>query len=136
MDKTEFDARVESKRDGETINETRDMAGQAPYLINAGLSYKSPSGLDAGLFFNVQGRTLHYVGTAEQPDVYAVPFQSLNFNANKRLGVQDRLSIGIKIENILNDKKEVVAESYNTNDEIFESYAPGTAFSVRLGYKL
>ncbi|MDW7694003.1 TonB-dependent receptor [Flammeovirgaceae bacterium SG7u.111] len=136
MDKTEFDARVQSKRDGETIDETRDMAGQAPYLINAGLSYKSPSGLDAGLFFNVQGRTLHYVGTAEQPDVYAVPFQSLNFNANKRLGVQERLSVGIKVENILNDKKEIVAESYNTNDEIFESYSPGTAFSVRLGYKL
>ena len=66
------------------------MAGQAPYLINTGISYLGEngfwSGFEAGLYYNVQGTTLQYVGIADRPDIYTLPFHSLNLTASKQLG--------------------------------------------------
>ncbi|MEM1135341.1 MAG: TonB-dependent receptor [Bacteroidota bacterium] len=135
MNPVEFESRVLNSREGENIENTRDMAGQAPYIINTGLSYRNPIyGLDAGIFYNVQGRTLAIVGIGSRPDIYSVPFHSLNFNANKTFGAEARLRAGIKIDNILNDLREEVFESFNAEDQIFTRFGPGTTFSVRLGY--
>ncbi|MEL7004037.1 MAG: TonB-dependent receptor, partial [Bacteroidota bacterium] len=47
---TEFEARQEFEKTGQTIEDTREMAGQAPYVINAGISYENiKASLDAGL---------------------------------------------------------------------------------------
>jgi hypothetical protein len=37
MNDAEFRARKSFEKEGETIENTREMAGQAPYIINAGL---------------------------------------------------------------------------------------------------
>ena len=42
--------------------------------------------LETGLFYNVQGKTLEIVGTGVVPDVYTLPFHSLNFNFSKNFG--------------------------------------------------
>ena len=40
------------------------MAGQAPFVVNVGLTYGDPeSGIDAGLFYNVKGRTLEIISS-------------------------------------------------------------------------
>jgi hypothetical protein len=66
---------------------------KAPYIINAGLSYTGGvgaegfrKGLEAGFYYNMQGLTLLYVGSKNKPDVYSVPFHSLNFNSSKLFG--------------------------------------------------
>ena len=80
----EYNRRVNAARVGENIDRERDLQGQSPYLINAGLDYNNnDKGLRAGMFFNVQGRTLEVVGTGIVPDVYTKPFESLNFTFNK-----------------------------------------------------
>ena len=38
---TELEAREASRKEGETIEDTRNMAGQAPWIVNAGLAYNS-----------------------------------------------------------------------------------------------
>ena len=87
MFEDEYNRRVNAARDGESIEKSRELQGQSPYLINAGLNYSdSEIGLQTGLFFNVQGETLEVVGTGIVPDVYTVPFNSLNFTFNKKLG--------------------------------------------------
>ena len=43
MSETEFTSRVNNARVGEEVSNTREMAGQAPYIINAGISYKTRS---------------------------------------------------------------------------------------------
>ncbi len=139
LGKTEFDSRTRNARTGQVIEKTRDMAGQAPYIINAGLSFNgSEQGfgrrLDAGLYYNVQGSTLQYVGLVDRPDVYSVPFHSLNFNSSKSFGVDSKFSIGLKIDNILNDKKESVYKSYKAKNQFFSRLSPGTTIQVKLGY--
>lgn len=141
LSKTEYESRADNARTGQTIDDYRDMAGQAPYLVNAGLTWNGGNegfskGLEAGIFYNVQGETLTIVGIADRPDVYSVPFHSLNFNANKSFGKNNRMSAGIKIENVLNDNNESIFKSYNTSDQLFTRLSPGTKFTLRFGYNI
>ncbi len=138
---TEFSSRVENARTGQTIDKYRVMAGQAPYIINSGISYNNGEngfwkGLEIGLYYNVQGKTLQYVGIADRPDIYTLPFHSLNLNANKILGKDQKTKIGLKIENLLNDKKESVFRSFNVTDPFFTKLEPGITFEIKLTYSL
>ena len=140
MNQAEYDSRQRGARTGETIDEYRKMAGQAPYLINAGIAYNGGengiwNGLEAGFYYNVQGETLQYVGIADKPDVYSRPFHSLNFNSNKSIGAEKKFQIGLKVTNILNSMKESVFKSYEAEDQFFKRLDPGTTFTIRLAYK-
>ena len=138
---TEFISRSENARTGQAIDNARVMAGQAPYIINAGLNYNGGEkgffdGLEAGIYYNVQGITLQYIGIADLPDIYTLPFHSLNFNANKTLGKNKKTQMGIKMENLLNEKKESVFRSFNVTDPFFTKLEPGITFQIRLAYSL
>lgn len=109
------------------------MAGQAPYLVNVGLTYNQiEKGLEAGFYYNVQGETLSYVGVADRPDVYSVPFHSLNFNANKNIG--ERMRIGIGASNLLDSERKFVFKSFGSEDKVFSSLKPGTRISFSFSY--
>jgi len=141
LSKTEFDSRVENARTGQTIDEYRDMAGQSPYIINAGLQYEGGEhgfwkGFETGVYYNVQGITLQYVGIADRPDIYINPFHSLNFNANKTLGETRKWQVGLKVENLLGQEKTSVLQSYEANDQYFTRLDPGTQFTFRVSYNL
>ncbi len=133
MSESEFRSRTLSAREGETIDDTRDMAGQAPYIINTGISYNNfTNGWEAGIFYNVQGPTLNFVGFGNRTDTYTVPFHALNFNLNKTFGADERMQANFGVENILNDKREVVFSSYEAQDQIFTRLAPGT--KIKFGF--
>lgn len=135
MTETEFRSRKGFEKVGEDIKTTRDMAGQAPYIINAGLSYNNfDIGLDAGFFYNVKGRTLTVVGGGLFPDVYTQPFNSLNFNLNKTIGSAQRASINMRVENILNDKREEFYSGFNATDQIYYRYSPGLELGLGFSY--
>ncbi len=120
-------------RAGEELGEFRDMQGQAPYIINAGLSYSNrDAGIEAGFYYNVQGPKLVIVGINLAPDVYSVPFHSLNFNFLKKFGKEESYQLGLGVDNILNDWKEQVTRSYEATDRIFARYNPGRTFSLSL----
>ena len=136
MVESEFNSRQNYERDGETIENTRQMAGQAPYVVNAGLMYDNKDlGLNAGIFYNVKGPTLTIVGLGLYPDVYNVPFHSLNFGINKKLGKDGRTVIDFKVSNILNDKRESVYRSFNAEDQYFNSFSPGISFGLGVSHK-
>ena len=135
MFEDEYNRRVNAARDGESIEKSRELQGQSPYLINAGLNYSdSEIGLQTGLFFNVQGETLEVVGTGIVPDVYTVPFNSLNFTFNKKLGEEKKSTVDIKVSNILNSKRKSVYQSYKASDKTFTQFNPGTEFSIGYSY--
>jgi TonB-dependent receptor len=135
MTDTEFNSRKGFEKVGENISDTREMAGQSPYIINAGLSYDNPEiGFDAGFFYNVKGETLTVVGGGLFPDVYAQPFHSLNFNLNKSVGASQKLDINISVSNILNDKREEFFTGYGASDQIYHRFNPGTEFGLGLSY--
>lgn len=126
MSESELRSRTLSAKEGEVVNDTRQMAGQAPYIINTGLSYTNFStGLEAGVFYNVQGSTLNYVGFGNRTDTFTVPFHSLNLNLNKSFGADERVKLNFGVQNLLNDKREAVFSSFGAQDQIFSSLSPG-----------
>ena len=136
MSEQEYNSRVANARDGQTIDRKRKLQGQAPFLINSSLNYSNTDlGLQTGLFFNVQGKTLEVVGLGGVPDVYTKPFQSLNFTFNKTFGENKKSSIDIKVSNILGSDRESSYQSYKAQDQIFSLREPGTEFSIGYAYK-
>lgn len=138
----EFDSRVDNARDSESIDQYRQLQGQSPVMINAGLSYDNPiTGLQAGLYYNVQGRRLQVVGVGAAPDVFEMPFHSLNFNMTKRLGSDQRQSVGFGINNILGDDRESRYRSWDGSkyvfreDNIYSILSPERRFTLRYSYR-
>lgn len=135
MTDSEYNSRKTYQKTGETVEDTRVMAGQAPYVINAGLTYSnSDSGFDAGLFYNVKGSTLSIVGGGLFPDIYMEPFHSLNFSLNKKLGAERRTTVDFKVSNILNQKMQSFYKSYQAEDQIYSSFNYGFELGVGISY--
>jgi TonB-dependent receptor len=136
MTESEFNSRKEFEKDGQTVTKTRDMAGQSPFVINGGISYNNfETGLSAGLFYNVKGETLTIVGAGVFPDMYVLPFHSLNLSINKKLGKDNNTSLDFKVSNILNQKVRGVFKSYEATPELYNRLNPGISFSIGLSHK-
>jgi len=140
LSKTEYESKVINARVGQEIERFRDMAGQAPWIINGGLEYSGiknfGKNLSVGVYYNVQGKTLMYSGIADRPAVYSVPFHSLNLNFSKRFGKEDQYDIGIRISNILNAKEEAVFSSFETINENFYTLKKGITVGLKLAWSL
>ncbi len=141
LSETEYKSRLENVRQGQEVSHYREMAGQSPFIVNAGLAYEGGNqgfteGLEAGLYFNVQGSTLEVVGIADRPDVYAKPFNSLNLNVNKSFGEKKKLQLGLKIDNLLGDVKESVFQSFKASDQYYTFIEQGRTIHFRVGYMI
>ena len=136
LSRTEYESRVANAREGQEVGKFRDMAGQAPYIINAGFMYNGADegffkNTEAAVFYNMQGQTLEFAGIVDRPDIYTVPFHSLNLNASQRFGKKDNMKVGLKVSNLLNDKRESVYKSYGAQDQVFQSLGIGTTVSLK-----
>jgi TonB-dependent receptor len=132
---TEYELRSNNLRPGETLSNFRPMAGQSPYAINANLSYELPeSKASVSVSYNVQGQQLSVVASGRVPDVYTVPFHSLDFNAFYNFGknANHRLTAGVR--NILNDDRSLVYKSFGAGDEFYTSFIPGAQIGVSYNY--
>ncbi len=135
MTEAEFNARKAYEKNGETVEQFRVMAGQSPYVINAGLTYSMAEyGMETGLFYNVKGSTLTIVGGGLFPDIYVEPFHSLNFSINKKLGEAGKTMIDLKVSNLLGEKFNEVYKSYEAENQPYEVYNPGRSFSLGISY--
>lgn len=138
MDKSpngEFDSRVKNAREGEQIADTRQMQGQAPFIINSYLNYRKPGGIwEANLSYNVQGESLAIVGIGLNPDIYQASFHSLNFKASFNIGPEGRTRISAGVNNILGDDRLKLYQSFNAADQIFERFVPDRTYSVGVSY--
>jgi outer membrane receptor protein involved in Fe transport len=133
MTETEYQARKHYERLNENIDNTRVMAGQSPFVINTGLSYKNDkNGLNVGLFYNVKGQTLSIVGTGLSPDVYDEPFHSLNLSVSQKI---KNTSIDFRVQNILNDRVESFYHSYKAEKQVFNSVNPSVTLTLGVSHK-
>jgi outer membrane receptor protein involved in Fe transport len=136
MTLTEFNSRKNYEKAGETIENTRPMAGQSPFVINAGLTYNHPeNGINAGIFYNVKGETLYIVGAGLFPDIYTEPFHSVNVSISRSFGKNDRTSIDFRVANLLNDRVETFYQSFRAENQIFNSINPNRTFSLGCSVK-
>ncbi|NVK05765.1 MAG: TonB-dependent receptor plug domain-containing protein [Flavobacteriia bacterium] len=132
---TEYELRQQNLRDGETLKDYRSMAGQAPYTVNANINYADrENGLNISLAYNVQGTFLAIVGSGRVPDVYTVPFHSLNLNAYYDFGSDDQHRITVGVQNALMGERHNIYRSYNATDVTYSRYLPGSGFSLKYSY--
>ncbi len=138
LSEAEIEGRNKWVKDGYSIPTKRAMYGQSPYLINANISYNAEKlGLTATLAYNVQGKRLVVVGGGRAPDVYEMPFNSLNFKLSEVFGKKDQFRVSVQAENILGDDLLKQYETYyGAEPAIFQRLLPGRGFSVGFTYSI
>jgi hypothetical protein len=92
---------VNSKTRLQSDSISRAMFGQAPYIINAMLSYNSEkSGIEASISYNVQGSKLVITGTFDRPDIYELPRNIVDAKFAKKLC--KFFTVSFRIRDLLN----------------------------------
>jgi outer membrane receptor protein involved in Fe transport len=137
---------------------TRPMAGQSPYILNAGIFYtdETKSRLMVNLLYNVIGKRIQIVGIPQQnswediPDVYEMPRQLVDFVVSKKIGKFAELKFSVK--DLLNQrvvyKQNIDANvdmsyynggssniKYFNRDQVLRSFRPGSSYSIELGFR-
>lgn len=138
MGAIEKNIRLLRQPEGETFKAYRQLQGQAPYIINTGMSFEDlENTYEMNLLFNRQGKTLQIVGNDDVPDVFSLPFNSLNFSFEKKFKQEEgiRKTLRFRINNILNDQRESQYEFFDYETQPFSFRDFGTTFSLSYGIK-
>jgi outer membrane receptor protein involved in Fe transport len=112
-------------------NDERPMVGQAPYVVNAGLSYADRSGsTSATLLYNVVGKRITSAAvTPLTVDSYELPRHLLDLSL--RLGITNGLEGKFDAKNLLDSSYEE-----RQGDVVRYSYSVGRSFSVGMTWKV
>jgi len=97
---------IDLSRDaGAATNDTRAMVGQAPYVVNAGMSWADRRGASATLLFNRVGERIFAAGELPLPDVTERPRNVLDVSL--RVPTGRGLSIRADAKNLLDAPYEL-----------------------------
>ena len=114
----------------QATNSVRPIAGQSPYVANLSLGFApTDAGVDVRLYYNVFGPRLVDVGRNGVPDVYQVPFHSLDIALTWE--VSEHFKLKASVSNILNDDYVLEQGGF-----VIQAYDQGVSASVGLGYEL
>ena len=126
----------------------RPLAGQSPYLVNAGLFYQhDDKGISASLLYNRIGKRIESVGVPMQnesediPDIYEMPRNSLDLTFSKKIGKFVEIKAGV--QDLLNSKVEYKQFVKLTDEnggkrereQLIRSYRPGVDINVGVSLK-
>jgi hypothetical protein len=112
-------------------NDKRPMVGQAPYVVNAGLTYASPSGAtNATLFYNVVGRRITSAAVAPiSVDTYEQPRNQIDLSL--RFPLYGGLTGKLDARNLLDATYEE-----RQGDVVRYRYRSGRSFTFGMTWKL
>ncbi len=134
---SEYDIRQANKRGDEVVSRYRPMFGQSPYSINAFATFiNAEKGLTINMSYNVQGARLAVVGVGIIPDVYEQPFHSLNIKASKVLDKDDKWSLSLSGQNLLNSTQNQFYVAHNAENQIYNSFKQGVTATATITYKI
>ena len=107
----------------------RPLAGQAPYVVNGGLSYSSPGrSTSATLLYNVAGKRIHAAGVLPLPNIIEMPRHVLDISL--RFPVRGSLSGSIDARNLLDARYRLMQGNLER-----EGYNTGRSYSIGLSWK-
>ena len=123
-------SRIDLPGGAEQVNENRAMVGQAPYVVNAGLTYAPGQGSASGtLLYNLVGPKIYSAAEAPLPEVYEEARHSLDLSL--RFGLIGGLSAKVDGKNLLDAPFEL-----RQGDVTREFYRTGRVYSMGLAWKL
>jgi len=114
-------------------NERRPLVGQAPYVVNAGLSYADVAGIEASVFFNRFGERVESAGGLGNPDIYEQPRNVLDASFGFPLGIRGARA-RINASNLL-DAEYLFEQTLNGITRQQRSYTVGRTISVGLSWE-
>lgn len=132
-------SRVELGQEQLGQSNERPLQGQSPYIVNAGIYYKSDEkNFQFNLLYNVIGQRIFIIGFDVYPDIYEMPRHVLDFNFSKKF--DNNLELKFGVGDILNQSVTLLQDANKdkkferANDQIIQSYNPGTTISFGLSY--
>ena len=110
----------------------RPLQGQSDYVVNLGLFNSHGRGItNASILYNVFGKRLSQVGLYEMPDVYEMPFHSLDLTFSRAFWGGARLKMAV--ENLLDDDVRFEMDG-DIDDPVTYSAKSGRKISLSLSY--
>jgi len=111
------------------VNDKRPMVGQAPYVVNTGVTYTSPGGqFSATALYNVVGARLTSAAEAPLPDILEQPRHVVDFAL--RFPVFGTLSGKADLKNLLDAPYEVIQGTVTR-----EYYRSGRTLNLGLSWQ-
>ncbi|UQA63775.1 TonB-dependent receptor [Polyangium aurulentum] len=129
---------IDETQTGIQTNNVRPLAGQSPYVVNAGLDYTNDgSGTRARILYNVFGRRIAQVGSHDLPDVYEQPRHLLDVTVAQRVG--KFVDLKLSAENLLlapvvftqGPSARAVPDQYVQDlTNVVQQFQPGATFTL------
>ena len=114
---------------GTMTSTKRAMVGQAPYVVNAGVTYATPSGrASATALFNTIGRRVVAASVAPLPDIYEEARSTVDVSV--RFPLFGALSAKLDAKNVLDEAYE-----QRIGSVLRESYRTGRVFALGLAWQ-
>lgn len=122
---------------GEEVAKTRQMQGQAPYIINAFLNYQNKKiSTEFNLSYNVKGKTLSIVSVGNYPYIYEDPFHNLDLRITQALGKEKQYSLTFSAGNLINDKRILYYDFMELSNAIYRKFSLGRTFSLGFNWNI
>ncbi|MDC0747377.1 TonB-dependent receptor domain-containing protein [Polyangium mundeleinium] len=129
---------LDPEQTGVQTNNVRPLAGQSPYVVNAGIDYANEKrGTRLRVLYNVYGRRIAQVGSLGLPDVYEQPRHLLDVTVAQRIG--KHVDLKLAAENLLlapvvftqGPNLQSVPNAYVPDlTNAVEQYQPGATFTL------
>ena len=110
-----------------SVQGERPMVGQAPYVVNAGLTYSGGERLSATALYNVIGRRIYAAALLPLPSVYEEPRHVMDFSF--RFPLKRGVSGKLDFKNVLDAPYEVTQGTVQR-----EFYRAGRSLSVGMSW--
>ena len=115
--------------EGASSNPDRAMVGQAPYVVNAGVTWASATGAtSATVLYNIVGKRIHSASEAPLPEIFEHARNVLDLSL--RLGLPGAFAAKLDLKNVLDEPYELTQGAVTR-----ESYHAGRVVSLGLSWK-
>ncbi|MCI0432343.1 MAG: TonB-dependent receptor [Gemmatimonadetes bacterium] len=109
------------------VNSERAMVGQAPYVVNAGLTWAAGNGISATLLYNIVGKRIYSAAESPLPEIDEEPRNVIDLSLRFALG--EAISAKLDARNLLDEPYTLTQGSVTR-----ESYRAGRVFSIGLSW--
>jgi len=120
---------LDTTRGLSVTDRTRRLVGQAPFVVNAGLTYSSASGrTNATVLYNVVGERIFAAGVAPLPNIIEAPRNVVDLSL--RLPVWREVSGRVDARNVLDARYRFMQGNLER-----EGYNAGRTFSLGFSWR-
>ncbi|MBW8772943.1 MAG: TonB-dependent receptor, partial [Gemmatimonadetes bacterium] len=124
----------DSGQNGSANSDHRPMLGQAPYVVNTGLSWNTAGGWSATTLFNIVGRRLTEGGSIYLPDAYEEAHGLLDFSL--RAPLVQNLELKFDAKNLLDPETRVTQGRTASGAKLDRlHYTSGRVFQFGMTYR-